>query len=437
MNRATQAEIAAVCNRYWNYMIHFYNGSFNQEEFHEYMEPVFQETGYRGEYTDHMLILHDAGAGDFVLSTGAIREIRRKHPSSHITLAVSISAYELAIKCPYVNEIVLNNATLVQRDRKSMVERTVDFLIKILKYRYDICYVMQCFSYSLVVAYMTGAKERIATNFYIDEEDEQRWTSLPTVLFKDVRDLVTTVIPRGSESIHRADLNFSLVQEPIQNCNLEIWTDDESRNKVEVMFKNLTRPVYALCFGGSHKRKMYPPDKYAEAVRLILREEPTATFVILGRGKSDRDSAELFRKTLGNDERVVDLTDRTTYSASGMVLSLCDTYIGNTTGTLHLATSVKCPVLNVSSFPADIPVLPGDDLAVYYPYGVPNVSVLPAHCKLSCLSNVKHSAYGCTVVNEPHCITNIEPQTIVKGLQMLKERIKTGNIEPVRYHSRE
>lgn len=186
--------------------------------------------------------------------------------------------------------------------------------------------------------------------------------------------------------------------------------------------------------------KHYPPEKYARLLELILQEEPSAMFVILGGGQWDLQSAEIIKNVAPKiyEEKVIDLTNKLTYRQSAAVLSFCDMYIGNDTSTMHMAAAVKCPVLSPNAFAEDLPKNLDDDIIyLYSPYNVPAVVVRPEHSLPECMeAHVKGQAkyvplnYGCTA-NAPHCITQIAPETLFKGFHLLKERIAQGNCEPL------
>ena len=81
---------------------------------------------------------------------------------------------------------------------------------------------------------------------------------------------------------------------------------------VRDMLKTARRPLYAIVFGGNRMIKHYPPEKYAKVVEMIANQEPTATFVILGGGKADGESAQILKQNLDEKlfaERVLDLTN--------------------------------------------------------------------------------------------------------------------------------
>ena len=70
------------------------NSRVDASEMKEYMEPYFTQAGYREEASkpkgkskstakNNIIILHDAGVGDFILMSAVIREIRRTYSNPH------------------------------------------------------------------------------------------------------------------------------------------------------------------------------------------------------------------------------------------------------------------------------------------------------------------------------------------------------------------
>ncbi len=68
--------------------------------------------GYEAVYRDcvtnpRVVIWKLSAMGDFVLATPSLRTIRRRFPTSHISVVVGRTLGELAACCPYVNEVIL------------------------------------------------------------------------------------------------------------------------------------------------------------------------------------------------------------------------------------------------------------------------------------------------------------------------------------------
>ena len=418
---------------------------FSISEFIKEFEPKFAAAGYRqapkvnaysARSQTKILILHDAVVGDFVIHTGLIREIRRVYPVAYIVLVVKQNAFQLAELCPYVDEVIINRGKLSYARFGELFLDYVKLAEKLLPYKFDICFSLAYMAETQLLMYMSGARVRIAANVYAGEFDEKSFSNTTLFTFKSAAQFATHIVPRNNYRCHRVDMAFSMLEyflyAPIENRSLEIWYSPFDIN-VAKNFVAGASPLYALCMGGSHPRKFYPPEKYAKFLELVVSDESSAKFVILGGGKTDLKSAEILKNAVPKiyEENVIDLTNKISYRQSAAVLSLCNAYIGNVTGTLHVATAVNCPVMAISSFPADIPILEGDDLAVYYPYGVPNVIVRPKNALPECTADKPHNAYGCRILNKPHCITQINPKILHDGLKFLKKRIAENNFKPL------
>lgn len=411
-----------------------------------FMEPKFHDAGYRQQpqitcyskkYQTKILILHDSGAGDFVINSGVIREIRRIYPDAYVTLLVKSNAIELAELCPYVDEVIENKGHFSYSSFYHMFEYYIEFAEVLLQRKFDICYSLAYLAETQLLMYMSGARVRISMNVYVDKTDEQSFSNTKFFNFKNTEKFSTNIVPRPQYRCHRVDMSFAILEyflnAPIINRTLEVWYSPLEMAIVKSMIENAGQPLYALCMGGSHPRKFYPPEKYAKFIEMIVAKEKRTTFVILGAGKSDLKSAEILKNTISEIYKgnIIDLTNKTNYRQSAAILSLCDAYVGNDTGTMHLATAVKCPVLEINCHPSDIPIKLGNTIAVYYPYGVPNIIVRPKKALPECITTQLHNSYGCRMATTPHCITQISPQTLFDGLKYLKQRILEKNFKPL------
>lgn len=422
------------------------NKGFHIIDFINFMEPIFQETGYRQKkqitcYSEHyktkILILHDAAAGDFIIHSGVIREIRRIFPYAYITLLVKSNVIALAELCPYVDEVIVNKGYFSYQNFNDMFEGYTKLATILLQRRFDICYSFAYMAETQLLMYMSGARIRISMNVYIDKVDEQSFSNTKFFNFRKTTSLSTHIVPRPQYPCHRVDMSFAVLEyflhAPIINRSLEAWYSPMETATAKFLIENAEQPLYALCMGGSHPRKFYPPEKYAEFVEMTVAKEEDVTFVILGAGKNDLKSAEILKRTIPEiyAGKIIDLTNTVNYRQSAAILSFCDAYIGNDTGTMHLATAVKCPVLEVSCYPSDLTFTLGDTLSVYYPYGVSNVIVRPKKALSECSADKPHNSYGCRIVNTPHCITQINPKVLFEGLKYLNQRILENNLKPL------
>ena len=406
-------------------------------DFIAFMEQNFSAAGYRtppkvGEQ-QNILIIHDAGIGDFVLHSGAIREIRRLYPTAHITLVVNSGSVPLAESCPYIDKIVtFENG---QPDFAKMFQSMIRMATKILTRRIDICFAFVHRAWTPFLVYMSGARIRIAHN--VKEIDDAYLFSRKNPLLQSLDFFATDFVPMFINGSHMVDANFSpldtLMKIPVANRELEVWYTPLDLAVAKEFLKTARQPIYALSMGGIEFMKHYPPELYAELLKMILAEESTATFVIVGGGKADLNSAQILRKTLGEEifsTNIIDLTNRITFRQTAAILSLCDMYIGNDTGAMHIAAACKCPVLEPNCFAADLPKNNLDYVRLFSPYRVPSVVVQPKTALDGCKVTEPYDSMGCRV-NKPHCITQIAPQTLFNGYKLLKERIEREIITPL------
>lgn len=433
MSNPTEENIATVMNGLEEYCEHMLKtNDFSIREFYDFMESKFKAAGYREEfkpdpYDDsrggRILILTDIGAGDFVVATGAIREIRRVYPDARITMVVHPRAFELAETCPYVDEIILNPQKYPSDNLFGFYKSNMEVAKSLLKQRFDICFSLSNNPHNPLLMYMNGARVRIIP---IDDESMEAFNQRGGLIRYLMR-LATHIFPYNAYGYNKADRFHSLLENmlhlPITNRKLELWLTSDDVEFAQTQLKNLPAAIYGLGMGcATAEVNHYPPEKYAQLTELILREEPEATFVILGGGQDDLNSAEIFKATLPEvyHTNILDLTNKTTYRQSAAILSLCNLHICNDTGTMHVAAAVGCPVLNPIPYSADLPMFTVSCPSRWYPYGVPSVRVQPAHALPECK---EHPGYrGCNA-KEPHCIAQIEPETLFEGFHLLKEMI--------------
>ena len=439
----------------------------NVKAFMDFMEPKFASAGYRKKLDPnlvkigegnflalknlsnshfnlpnphlantggHILILTDLGVGDFMVSTGAIREIRRVWSESRITLLCTKKPFTFAEICPYVDEVIL--CEKFSSAFPQMYELGMETASRLLEQRFDICFCFPTHPYTDLLMYMSGADFRLTPLF---------WRSLSRMNDEKERNLVIRLKSLATKAVayggsfcnwNMANRYFSLVEEvlhvPILNRKLEAWYTPGDFSVAKASLGDISEPLYSLCMGGTWGRVHYPPEKYARLLELIAEEEPTAHFVILGGGNKDLKSAEILKAASPElyEKRVVNLVNKLTYRQSAVALSFCKMHIGNDTGTSHVAAGVNCPVLSPNCFAANFRINVLDAPARWSPYGVPSVTVQPERALPACNSK-PYGGHGCKQKNFPHCITQIAPETLFKGFHLLKERAEKKITEPL------
>ena len=443
MGDVKQSDIDIIIDALKNYRQRIIDEKkFAPQDFVDFMESKFVDAGYRHSSklprprsNGNILIIHDTGVGDFILTSGAIREIRRLYPAAKIQLLVTAEAGEMARYCPYVDEILTHDSGIncSSSDFVGIYDWAVQNATPFLRERLDICYSFTHFYLTQIFMYMCGAKVRHA--YFFEKHDDPG--NSPFLMSPLINCFATNLTSPFLYGTHHVDAYFSFLDSqmgsPIANRSIEIWcTRDELAFGDKVLAERVGT-VYALNMGGTGPCKHYPPEKYAKVVEMILEQEES-TIVILGGGDEDLKSAEIFKSNLPEKflDNVIDLTNKINYRQSAAFLTHCTAYIGNDTGLMHAAAALNRPILVVFPFAADLPQSIFDGVRAYRPYNVPSVVIQPAKALPECADpNKPYSQYGCKYPYKPHCITQVEPEIFLRGLKLLKERVAQNLIEPL------
>lgn len=409
------------------------NEPFPVQDFVRVMEPVFAAEGYRapreaGERTQ-LLVIMDAGVGDFICFSGALREIRRLYPQAAITLVIFPPGFKLAEQCPYIDFLIGNEHLPVLRHVSELFPAHAEYAAEhLLAQRFDLALVFGHYASAYLLAYMTGAKERIGHAGDFAEGG---------LLREDCAALLTRPLAEPSRPLHMADLCFDVLDQllalPVADRSLELWLREADvagvREKLAQMGEPLSgMKLFAIGLGGSTRRKHWPPEAYAAFLQLLLQEEPQAFFLLMG-GRDDAEEAAMIARALGA-KRALQLAGALDFRETASAMTLCSFYLGNDTSLLHMAAVIGLPALEICCYGADLPL---DDKAIpmhHYPYRTSSVIVQPAHALADC-GEEPRNAYGCKHEGEAHCIASVEPQTVLEAYRLLLQLAAEGKKEPV------
>ena len=104
--------------------------------------------------------------------------------------------------------------------------------------------------------------------------------------------------------------------------------------------------LFGICPGSKMHSKRWPLGRYIEVGRR-LKQEVNAKFIILG-DESEEEIASMLQSGLG--ECAVSCAGLTSIFESSGLIAMCDLYIGNDTGVMHLAAAFGVPcVANFSA----------------------------------------------------------------------------------------
>jgi len=390
-------------------------------------EEEFKRLGYRdanpvGGGLENILILRFDAIGDMILTSGFIREVRKNFPKARITLLVHSDVRPVVELCPYVNEVLNLDRNFSQGTFVDVLERIAVFCRDNLwQKKFSVAFSPRWHNDTLphlMLAWLSGARERIGYGSY--PFDSWLGAPPPHVAAQD-NFFLTKKIVTPKSIVHDADKNFYLLKAAgfkVKKTNMKLWYGAEDARRAKELLEDV--PPHCkkviMCLGGRESNRKYPVEKYLVALRELAAKD--LVFVIVG-GKTDLDDANFIEQNLPRG-KVFNLTGKTTLRESEAVAAQADFYLGNDTGTLHIAAAAKLPVLGVYRGAADREHIFSAYLSPYSrfaPWQTKAVTLRPKYSLGDCAT--LPPCYGGCHRNEPHCITQIPPRAILEGFDKL------------------
>ena len=393
-------------------------GDFNLYLFLQKMETAFNMSGFREPENNstmkNILLVHIGAAGDFILTTPAIRAVRENYPNAYITLVVRENIFKLAELCPYVNEVLSIKSIREINLREDFINAANFAAEHLWQRRFDlaICLGTVINLIRNFLMYLSGARQRV------------------TYLFDELGGFLNThCYPMSKEwNTHDVMINLYLLKAhglKIGNTDIEIWFNNSDLYTARRLLKNFGegRIKVAVGIGANSPARKYPIEKYLVAFKQIINKG--ASLVIFG-GQSEIDDAKFLEDNLpeGCVKNFVELKAGWRIDAAAM--SLTDIYVGNFTGACDVAAALKKPVVVLSRVARDIKnIFKGiNESERYLPWKTVSAIVRPAHQLEECKS--KPNFQGCTA-GKAHCIAQIEPDEIVYAFDKMIDFMKKNS----------
>ena len=388
-------------------------------------EMTFRQAGYRDEIpagVKNILVVRLDGIGDMILTSGFLRELRRNFPCARITLVVSPIMFPIVEMCPYVNEVLVFDKNSMDRRFFATVKSIADFCRENFWHKkFSFAFLPQWgdnFA-ALLIAWLSGARERIGygastvnlwlNNMYPDDEARDNFLLTKNVISPLS---VITDVEKHFYVLEAAGLR-------VEETHMELFFDTEdfrrARELLQVVPPNCKKIAFGI--GGSASNKKYPVEKYLVALKILAQKN--LVFIIVG-GRDEIDNANYLEKNLPRD-KVLNLVGKTTLRETEAVISQADFYVGNDTSTVHMAAAAQIPVLALYQEAQDKEnFLPGllSNFRQFQPWQTSFVALRPDHQLDECAKLPPTCGWG--HADGPHCITQITPQEIVDGFEVLE-----------------
>ena len=340
------------------------------------------------EQIQRIVIIRFSSIGDIVLTTPTLRALRRRFPDARIDMVTKREYAELVETNPNVNHIY-------RYDSPSGVNGLVQLSRELRQARYDLCVDLHCNLRSRILRLLMQPKEQ---------------TTYSKEIFARTL-LVQAKINRYGRMLPVPERYLApLARFGVQNDDngLELFPTEQDDAHVAGLFAEhgLRRDEQLIGFGAiaAHPLKQWPIENFVTLGQRLL-EQYQARIVLFG-GPGDRENAERIAQQLPN--RPIVLCGRVSLLASAAALKRCAIFIGNDTGTVHIAAAMQRPVVAMFG--------PTVEEFGFYPYRTPaKVISTPLPCR-----PCTHTGKGRCKIHETHaCMTRIRVDEVLHAAETL------------------
>jgi ADP-heptose:LPS heptosyltransferase len=302
----------------------------------------------QGEKRRVLVVRLDQTLGDSAMNTPMLGELRAAYPDAHISLVVHPRIRDMVKTCPYVDEVLeydwgnsLPRSLLVRHylaARFCWRHLRANAIELALVPRFDEDH------HAAFIALFSGARRRIGYSSRVSERK--------SLLNAGFDKLFTEVIPVDGQVKHEVERNLDMLRHigfRPANAELELWGSSSDADYAALHVPRVAEePVYYIGFGlsgGYSPLKRWPVEKYVELARMIAAERigGPVTYVLVG-GKDDIELGRVFEVAHPN---TINLIGRTTIMQMHAVLKHVDIFIGNDSGSMHVAAAAGTRVLGI------------------------------------------------------------------------------------------
>lgn len=284
-----------------------------------------------------ILIIKLGAIGDLLMTTPAIRALKKAHQNAHISLLVGKSASVAVKGNPSIDEFIECDDSIIYKASLLKKARYIFSLLSMLrKKKYDAVFVFHRDWRFNFFALLCGIPERIG----FDRNGEGRF-------------LTNRVKVNGVR--HQIDHYLEVVKAAgikDDGRNMDFAISEEAKKIADKIFrengiKGGEIKIGILAGGASNIKtnmpiKRWPLENYIELSQKIADDGYKA--ILLGADNDRTNAAEILKNTANN---IVDLTGNTTLEETAAVMKRCTVIVTHDSGPMHLASAVGRPVISI------------------------------------------------------------------------------------------
>lgn len=278
----------------------------------------------KGYSSDRILLIRLSSLGDIVLTSPAIRAVRKHFPESHIAMLVGKRAADVITENPHLDEVI----TLDRKTSNRSISETRQVVAELRRRKFDLTIDFQRKFRTSLLAYLSGAKYRVGYH--------QPCGALCAVRVPD------------RVNKHAIDRNFDLLAAigvHTDEREMELFLSDADRENAKQILAaaqiDSQKLKVGLFPGAGWKHREWLPERFA-AIGDLAYESFGAQTLIFG-GANEKD---LVDKVAGYMTCApIRLAGNLRIRQLAALIEKCDVFVTNDTGPMHIAAAMKTPTV--------------------------------------------------------------------------------------------
>ena len=346
--------------------------------------------------------------GDVVMTTPLFRELKRTHPKSHCTVVLRHAFRPLLVTNPYIDEIL----TLTELRTTWLPRRVQQLLAAMLLYWKH----LRKKSYDIAISPRWDVDEDLATMLCLLTNATERigYTEKASPLKQRLNrgfEAAFSIRLPGGPVRHEVVRNLAVVEAfggTVHDSSLEVRLTERDREFASRLLANVpsSAKVIALGIGAASAGRRWPLERYAECISRLARKVEVQPIIVCS--AAEREAALKLAELL---RCAPILLSGGPLREACAVLERCDLFIGNDSGTAHLAAAMDCKTIVISRHPRDGDPNHGNSPLRFGPYCRRARVLQPATGLAACTS--------CCRVLEPHCIKAVSVDDVVAAVRAM------------------
>ncbi len=289
---------------------------------------------------ENVLCVRLDALGDVLMTTPALRALKQSRPSRRLTLLTSPAAAALAPLVPEIDDCIVYDAPWMKATAPRADSRPEFAIVERLRQgRFDAAVLFTVFSQNplpaALLCMLADIPRRLAhcrENPYQLLTDWVREPEPEQFIRHEVRRQLDLVAEIGC---HTTD----------ERLSLSVPAEAARRVRAFLRELGLTRdhPWILIHPGASAPSRRYPPERFAQAARLLAREHDLP--IVFSGSESERELIDSIRAAVGISSHT--LAGCLNLAELAALVELAPVLITNNTGPAHIAAAVGTPVVDL------------------------------------------------------------------------------------------